>query len=233
MSSVRCWPAKLASAPSSSTADERTANGPPNGRAAAATCSTASSCPPATASTIGPERATPGGTGRPSRSACPRPTAFEPKTAVSATSASETGGRPVQSPPWARKSPVGTTALAVKRMCWLIIAAWWSRQRPRYSTSSSSESASGSTDCSSRCFAIAFGLYVSSHSRELLAPELARHHLGRPLEALRDLLLRRGQLGHVADAVDVLHREAAHRHPVEAGEVGRARANAAGWISVQ
>ena len=135
---------------------------------------------------------------------------------------SSAGGRPVQSPTWARKSPVGTTALAVKRMCWLIIAAWWSRQRPRYSTSSSSESASGSTDCSSRCFAIAFGLYVSSHSRELLAPELARHHLGRPLEALRDLLLRRGQLGQVAEAVDVRHREAAHRHPVEAREVGRA-----------
>ena len=71
---------------------------------------------------------------------------------------SSAGGSPVQSPTWARKSPVGTTALAVKRMCWVIIAAWWSRQRPRYSTSSSSESASGSTACSSRCFAIAFGL---------------------------------------------------------------------------
>ena len=78
---------------------------------------------------------------------------------------SSAGGSPVQSPTWARKSPVGTTALAVKRMCWVIIAAWWSRQRPRYSTSSSSESASGSTACSSRCFAIAFGFEVSSHSR--------------------------------------------------------------------
>ena len=49
---------------------------------------------------------------------------------------SSDGGRPVHSPTCARKSPVGITALAVKRMCCAIIAAWWSRQRVRYATSS-------------------------------------------------------------------------------------------------
>ncbi len=44
---------------------------------------------------------------------------------------SSDGGRPVQSPTCARKSPVGSTAPAVKRMCWAIMAEWWSRQRVR------------------------------------------------------------------------------------------------------
>ena len=83
LSSVRCWPAKLASVPSSSTADERTASGPCSGRTDFATLPIARSSPEATASTIGPESATPGGTGRPSRMASPSPTAFDPKIAVS------------------------------------------------------------------------------------------------------------------------------------------------------
>ena len=37
LSSVRCWPAKLASAPSSSTAEERTASGPVRNRTASTT----------------------------------------------------------------------------------------------------------------------------------------------------------------------------------------------------
>jgi len=41
------------------------------------------------------------------------------------------GGRPVQSPTCARKSEVGITAPAVKRMCCAIIAEWWSRHRVR------------------------------------------------------------------------------------------------------
>lgn len=53
------------------------------------------------------------------------------------------GGRPVQSPTCARKSPVGTSAAAVKRICWDIILAWWSRHRVRYATRPSSESPSG------------------------------------------------------------------------------------------
>ena len=52
LSSVRCCPAKLASAPSSSTADERTASGPPSGRTHRTTSSSAESSPLATASTI-------------------------------------------------------------------------------------------------------------------------------------------------------------------------------------
>ena len=83
LSKVRCWPAKLASAPSSSTADERTASGPWSGRTSFATCSIACSSSLATASTIGPDSATPGGTGSPARAASPRPTALEPKTEVS------------------------------------------------------------------------------------------------------------------------------------------------------
>src|SRR5580700_10320259 len=78
-SSVRCCPAKLASAPSSSTADERTAKGPPSDLTHLETSLIARCSPAATASTMEPASATPGGTGRPSRIACPRPTAFEPK----------------------------------------------------------------------------------------------------------------------------------------------------------
>ena len=56
LSSVRCWPAKLASAPSSSTADERTASGPAErpDRARRPARSRLPS-PRATASTIGPD----------------------------------------------------------------------------------------------------------------------------------------------------------------------------------
>ncbi len=77
-SSVRCCPAKLASAPSSSTADDRTASGEPSGRTSSATASIAARSPPATASTTAPESATPGGRGSPERAASPSPTAFEP-----------------------------------------------------------------------------------------------------------------------------------------------------------
>jgi Short repeat of unknown function (DUF308) len=72
LSSVRCWPAKLASALSSSTADERTASGPASGRAAAMSCSMARCCPAATALTIEPDSAIPGGTGSPLRTAAGR-----------------------------------------------------------------------------------------------------------------------------------------------------------------
>ncbi len=75
---VRCWPAKLADAPSSSTADERTANGGAKAAMALATFSMAFSSAAATASTRSPESATPGGTGRPWRTASPSPTAFDP-----------------------------------------------------------------------------------------------------------------------------------------------------------
>src|SRR5207249_7138230 len=74
---------KLAAAPSSSAADERTASGAGSGRTAFATFAIARSSSAATASTVGPESATPGGTGRPSRMASPSPTAFDPKIAVS------------------------------------------------------------------------------------------------------------------------------------------------------
>ena len=83
LSNVRCWPAKLASAPSSSTADERTASGACNGWTDFKTRSMARSSPEATASTIAPESATPGGTESPFLSASPNPTALEPKIAVS------------------------------------------------------------------------------------------------------------------------------------------------------
>src|SRR6476620_2890022 len=63
--SVMCWPAKLASAPSSPTADERTANGVGSSRTDSVTSLAASASPEATASTTGPDSATPGGTGRP------------------------------------------------------------------------------------------------------------------------------------------------------------------------
>lgn len=78
LSTVRCWPAKLAAAPSSSTADDRTANGGGKAAMAFATFSMALSSPEATASTRSPESATPGGTARPWRAASPSPTAFDP-----------------------------------------------------------------------------------------------------------------------------------------------------------
>ena len=65
-----------------------------------------------------------------SRSSCGRGAGRHGRRARISPSSSA-GGSPVQSPTCARKSPVGTTALAVKRMCWVIIAAWWSRQRSR------------------------------------------------------------------------------------------------------
>ncbi len=70
----------------------------------------------------------------------------------------------VQRPRCASRSPTGSIADPVKRMCWKIICEWCSRQRVRYATSSSSDSASASTACSSRCVLIAAGLNVSSHS---------------------------------------------------------------------
>src|SRR4030095_2119914 len=81
--SVRCWPAKLADAPSSSTADERTANGGGKAAMALASFSMALSSPEAMASTKSPDSATPGGTGRPWRVASPRPTALDPTSDLS------------------------------------------------------------------------------------------------------------------------------------------------------
>src|SRR5215207_9494092 len=75
---VRCWPAKLASAPSSSTADDRTAYGGGKAAMALANFSRLFLSPPATASTKSPESATPGGTVRCWRAASQRPTAFDP-----------------------------------------------------------------------------------------------------------------------------------------------------------
>src|SRR5215469_17460760 len=80
LSTVRCWPAKLAAALSSSTADERMANGDGNAAMAFASFSIALSSPEAMASTRSPDSATPGGTGRCSRAASPSPTAFAPKS---------------------------------------------------------------------------------------------------------------------------------------------------------
>src|SRR6266516_8130175 len=65
LSNVKCCPAKLAMALSSSIADERTASGPPSGLTHLAISLIADRSPAATASTIAPESATPGGTGRP------------------------------------------------------------------------------------------------------------------------------------------------------------------------
>src|SRR5690242_17966357 len=90
LSNVKCWPAKLALAPSSPTADDRTASGARSGRTAAPTCSIALSSPLATASAIVPDSAMPGGSGKPPRAASPSPTAFEPKTEWSRASWSET-----------------------------------------------------------------------------------------------------------------------------------------------
>ena len=147
---------------------------------------------------------------------------------------SSAGGRPVQSPTCARKSPVGTTAAAVKRMCWEIISAWWSRQRVRYATSSSSESASGSTDCSSRCALIEAGLIVSSQSRSCSRQSFSCEDLLGALEALRDLVVGNRPHRLVREAVDVRHLERVDQHPVVAGEVaGAALERLRDAISVQ
>src|SRR5215211_4892191 len=90
LSRVRCWPAKLASAPSSSAAEERTASGQGRDAIDFLTCSIALSSPDATSSTIPPARATPGGSGIPPRAASPRPTAFEPKSESSSAFSSGT-----------------------------------------------------------------------------------------------------------------------------------------------
>src|SRR5262249_40019719 len=83
LSRVRCCPAKLAAAPSSSTADERTANGADREAMAFATFSMAVLSPEATASTRSPGNATPGGTGRPWRPASPSPPALDPHSDLS------------------------------------------------------------------------------------------------------------------------------------------------------
>src|SRR5438093_13715459 len=82
LSNVRCCPAKLAPALSSSIADERTANGPPSGLTHLAISLLADHSPAAAASTITPESTTPGGTATPSRIACPNPTAYKQKSAT-------------------------------------------------------------------------------------------------------------------------------------------------------
>ena len=146
---------------------------------------------------------------------------------------SSAGGRLVQSPTCARKSPVGTTAAAVKRMCWEIIAAWCSRQRVRCATSSSSESSSGSTDCSSRCALIEAGLTVSSQSRSCSRQSFPWKTSSARWKRARDLVLRNRSHDLVREAVDVVHLERVDQHPVEAGEIAEPRLKAAGWISVQ
>jgi hypothetical protein len=78
----------------------------------------------------------------PSSSAeAPADTGAEPRINPSSSAV----GSPVQSPTCARKSPVGTSAGAVKRMCCEIMREWCSRQRPKWATRSESESLSGST----------------------------------------------------------------------------------------
>src|SRR5215470_4733971 len=74
LSRVRCWPAKLAAVLSSSTADDRTANGGGKAPMVFTSFSMALSSP---------ESATPGGTGRPWRAASPSPTAFDPNSDLS------------------------------------------------------------------------------------------------------------------------------------------------------
>ena len=123
---------------------------------------------------------------RASSSEAPAETGAEPRRSPSSCEA----GSPVQSPTCARKSPVGTDGAAVKRMCWKIIAAWWSRHRVRYSISSVSDSASGSTDCSSRCVRNGGRLGALVPLAQLLAPQLALEHLLRAPEAGRELVLR-------------------------------------------
>src|SRR5258705_9631504 len=83
LSTVRCCPAKLAAAPSSSTADDRTAKGARREAIAFGTFSIAFSSPDATASTNSPDKATPGVTGRLWPAASLIPTAFDPKSKVS------------------------------------------------------------------------------------------------------------------------------------------------------
>ena len=63
---------------------------PASDRAAVMSCSMARSCPAATASTIAPESAMPGGIGSPARAAAPSPVAFAPKRDSSCASASGT-----------------------------------------------------------------------------------------------------------------------------------------------
>ncbi len=57
----------------------------------------------------------------------PADTEAEPRMRPS----SSAGWSPVQSPTCTRKSPVGIIAPAVNRMCWAIMAAWWSRHLVR------------------------------------------------------------------------------------------------------
>ena len=101
----------------------------------------------------------------------PADTGAAPRIIASASA----GATSVQDPRCASRSPTGTIADPVKRMCWKIICEWCSRQRVRYATRSSSESASASTDCSSRWVLIAAGLNVSSHSRSCSRQTLRSH----------------------------------------------------------
>ena len=86
-----------------------------------------------------------------------------------------------------------------------IIAAWWSRHRVRYSTSSSSESSSGSTDLHLPVLLIEAGLTLSSHSRSCSRQSFPRDDLLGALEAFRDLSSATGTSALVAEAVDVPH----------------------------
>ena len=104
-------------------------------------------------------------------------------------------------------------------MCWAIIAAWWSRQRVRYATSSASESASGSTRLQLAVRGNGGRLAILVPVAELLAPELLREDLLGALEALGDLGFGRRQHLVVAEALHVADLEAVDEHPVEAGEV--------------
>ena len=78
LSFVACCPAKLASAESSPTADDRTASRASGTCADPSSASTAAASPAAARSTNAAPSAAPGGTGSPARSAAPRLTALPP-----------------------------------------------------------------------------------------------------------------------------------------------------------
>ena len=121
---------------------------------------------------------------------------------------------------WASRSPTGTIAEAVKRMCWYIICQWWSRHRVEVRDArSSSESASASTACSSRCRAIDVGFATSSHSCSCSRQTLrAQTSSARAKRCGISVVGRRPHRG-VREAVDVRRLHAADRRAVERHEL--------------
>src|SRR5262245_9860240 len=87
LSTLRCCPAKLDCAPSSPSAEDRTAAGPSAPRPAT-TLSLAAESPCTTRSTSSGESASPGGTGRPARRARPSSSALPPYASVSTSCSS-------------------------------------------------------------------------------------------------------------------------------------------------